>query len=64
LFVLFFGLAMVSLSLMAYATLSPYQFNVLGATPFHLAINLTAALVAAVVVLLRRDQFLAHSKKA
>jgi membrane protease YdiL (CAAX protease family) len=83
-FVLFFGLALVALSIIAYATLARYQFNVLGATLFHLAINLTsalvaglvlsfdltfmvaygviAALVATVVVLLRRDQFLAYSK--
>ena len=78
----FFALALVSLSMMAYATLARYKFNVLGATLFHLAVNLTSALVAglvlsfnlpcmiaygviaaviaAVVVLLRRDLFFAR----
>jgi membrane protease YdiL (CAAX protease family) len=50
LFVLFFGLALVSLSIMAYALLSKYEFNVLGATLFHLAINLTSALFAGLVL--------------
>jgi membrane protease YdiL (CAAX protease family) len=80
LFLLFFGLSNISLSAMAHATLSEYRYNVLGATLFHVAINLgstltfalvqrfdlrfmiayglVAALVAAVVVLLRRDLFL------
>jgi hypothetical protein len=43
-FMAFFGLGMVSLSIMAYAVLAEYEFNVLGATLFHLVINLTAAL--------------------
>jgi membrane protease YdiL (CAAX protease family) len=81
LFMTSLGLVYVSLSVMAYAALARYQFNVLGATLFHLAINLTAALVyglvlsfslpfaiaygviavviAAAVVLLRRDLFFA-----
>jgi len=46
----FFGLGLVSLSIMAYAVLTEYEFNVLGATLFHLAINLTAALVAGFVL--------------
>jgi len=46
----FFGLGLVSLSIMAYAVLAEYEFNVLGATLFHLAINLTAALVAGFVL--------------
>jgi hypothetical protein len=41
---------MVSLSMMAHATLSEYRYNVLGAALFHLAINLTAALVAGLVL--------------
>ena len=35
---------------MAYAVLAEYEFNVLGATLFHLAINLTSALVAGLVL--------------
>ncbi len=80
LFMAFFALALISLSIMAYAVLAEYRFNVLGATVFHLAINLSSALVgglllsfqlsfmiaygviailiAAAVVLLRRDLFL------
>jgi membrane protease YdiL (CAAX protease family) len=78
-FMAFFGLGLVSLSIMAYAVLAEYEFNVLGATLLHLAINLTsaqyaglilgfslplmiafgtiAAIFAAVVVFVRRDQF-------
>jgi uncharacterized protein len=50
LFMAFFGLALVSLSIMAYAVLAEYEFNVLGATLFHLAINLTSALAAGLVL--------------
>ncbi len=50
LFMAFFGLSLVSLSIMAYAVLAEYEFNVLGATLFHLAINLTSALVAGLVL--------------
>jgi len=79
LFMTFMGLTYISLTILAYAALADYAFNVLGATVFHLAINLTAALfaglvlsfslpfviaysaiaalVAAAVVLLRRDLF-------
>ena len=70
LFIAFMALAFVSMSIMAYAALADYAFNVLGATVFHLAINLTSSLVfcyllgfdlafviAAAVVLLRRDLF-------
>jgi membrane protease YdiL (CAAX protease family) len=80
LFVLFHGLAVISLTVMAYALLCEHRFNVLGATLFHLATNvgsalsyslllgefdlpfmiaygLIAALIAAVVVVLRRDLF-------
>lgn len=49
LFMVFFGLVMFSMSIMAYATLAEYRFNVLGATLFHLAINLTSVLVAGLV---------------
>lgn len=44
------GLALVSLSVMAYAVLAEYAFNVVGATLFHLAINLSSALVAGLVL--------------
>lgn len=76
----FAGLALISLSIMMYALLAEHEFNVLGATVFHLTINLTAALsvgwlsglnlvfmiaysviaalMAAGVVLVRRDLFL------
>lgn len=79
LFMAFYGLSLVSLSVMAYAVLAEYKFNVLGATVFHLAINLInalyadlllsfnlsfmiayaviAALVAAGVILARRELF-------
>jgi membrane protease YdiL (CAAX protease family) len=50
LYMAFFGLGLVSLSVMMYALLADYQFNVLGATLFHLAINLTSALAASLVV--------------
>jgi membrane protease YdiL (CAAX protease family) len=50
LFMAFFALALVSLSIMAYAVLAEYEFNVLGATLFHLAINLTSALYAGLVL--------------
>jgi hypothetical protein len=46
----FFGLALVSLGIMAYAVLAEYEFNVLGAVLFHLAINLTSALAAGLVL--------------
>lgn len=49
-FMAFFGLALVSLSVMAYAVLAEYAFNVVGAALFHLAINLTSALVAGLVL--------------
>lgn len=49
LFMLFFGLVMISMSTMAYAVLAVYQFNVLGATIFHLVINLASVLVAGLV---------------
>jgi membrane protease YdiL (CAAX protease family) len=49
-FTAFFGLALVSLSVMAHAVLAEYAFNVVGATLFHLAINLTSALVAGLVL--------------
>ncbi|MBN1248835.1 MAG: CPBP family intramembrane metalloprotease [Anaerolineae bacterium] len=52
LYMVFFGLALVALSVMAYAVLAEYQFNVLGSTLFHLAINLTSALVAGLVLTL------------
>jgi membrane protease YdiL (CAAX protease family) len=50
LFMVFFGLGLVSLSIMAYAVLAEYEFNVLGATLFHLAINLSSALAAGLVL--------------
>jgi membrane protease YdiL (CAAX protease family) len=50
LFMAFFGLGLVSLSVTMYALLAEYQFNVLGATLFHLAINLTSALAAGLVL--------------
>jgi membrane protease YdiL (CAAX protease family) len=78
-FMAFFGLALISQSMMMYALLAEYEFNVLGATLFHVAINLTSALhaglmlsfslplmiafgtimamIAAVVVFLRRELF-------
>jgi hypothetical protein len=43
-FFAFFGLALVSMSIMLAALLAPYRYNVLGASLFHLCINLTAAL--------------------
>lgn len=43
-FMAFFGLALVSLSIIVYAVLAEYECNVLGATLFHLAINLTNAM--------------------
>jgi membrane protease YdiL (CAAX protease family) len=49
LFMIFMGLAFVSLSVMAYAALSEVEFNVLGATLFHLAINLTSALFVGLI---------------
>jgi hypothetical protein len=49
-FMAFFGLGLVSLSIMAYAVLAEYEFNVLGATLFHLAINLTSALYASLIL--------------
>jgi membrane protease YdiL (CAAX protease family) len=50
LFMAFFGLALVALSIMAYAVLAEYELNVLGATLFHLAINLTSAFAAGLVL--------------
>ena len=50
LFMAFMALAFVSLTVMAYAALAEYEFNVLGATLFHLGINLTAALVTGLVL--------------
>lgn len=49
-FMAFFGLTMISLSIMAYATLAEYEFNVLGVTVFHIAINLTSAMFAGLVL--------------
>jgi uncharacterized protein len=49
-FMAFFGLGLISLSVMAYAVLAEYKFNVLGATLFHLSINLTSALYAGLVL--------------
>jgi hypothetical protein len=46
----FYGLSLVSFSVMAYAVLAEYKFNVLGATVFHLAINLTSALYASLLL--------------
>jgi membrane protease YdiL (CAAX protease family) len=43
-FLLFFALGTVSLSVMAYALLAEYEFNVLGATLFHLGTNLGTTL--------------------
>ncbi len=50
LFMVLMGIVYVSLTIMAYAALADYAFNVLGATVFHLAINLTAAFVAGLVL--------------
>jgi membrane protease YdiL (CAAX protease family) len=44
LYMAFAGLAFVSFSVMLYALLAGYQFNVLGATLFHVGINLAGAL--------------------
>jgi membrane protease YdiL (CAAX protease family) len=49
-FMAFAGLAFVSLSVMLYALLAEYEFNVAGATLFHLGINLTAALTTGLVL--------------
>jgi membrane protease YdiL (CAAX protease family) len=50
LFMAFYGLSLVSFSVMAYAVLAEYKFNVLGATVFHLAINLTSVLYAGLLL--------------
>ena len=49
LFMAFMALAFISFTIMAYTALAEYQFNVLGATVFHLAINFTAMLYAGLV---------------
>jgi len=50
LFMAFMGLAFISLSIMAYAVLAEVEFNVLGAALFHLGINLTAVLIAGLLL--------------
>jgi membrane protease YdiL (CAAX protease family) len=61
LFMVLMGMVYVSLTIMAYAALADYAFNVLGATVFHLAINLTAALVAGLVLSFRLPFVIAYS---
>lgn len=46
LFISLLGVAFVSFSVMMHAILAEYEFNVAGATLFHLGINLTSALYA------------------
>jgi len=60
LFMAFMGVAFISLSIMAYAVLAEYEFNVLGAALFHLGINLTAALIAGLVLSFRLSFAIAY----